>query len=66
MGVGDENMGRRVIANGDMRLQLFLAKHTSHLEEIPPATPMTKVKLDWDTQKWKAPAYSARRRGLKL
>jgi hypothetical protein len=48
---------RRVIANGDMRLQLFLAKHTSHLEDIPPATPMTSVKLDWDTQKWKAPTY---------
>ena len=30
---------RRVIANGDMRLQLFLAKHTDHLEDIPPATP---------------------------
>ena len=26
---------RRVIANGDMRYQLFLAKHTSHLEDIP-------------------------------
>ena len=26
---------RRVIANGDMRLQLFLAQHTSHLEDIP-------------------------------
>jgi len=48
---------RRVIANGDMRLQLFLAKHTSHLEDIPPATPMTDVKLDWDAQKWKAPTY---------
>jgi hypothetical protein len=48
---------RRVIANGDMRLQLFLAKHTSHLEDIPAATPMTKVKLDWDAQKWKAPVY---------
>ena len=48
---------RRVIANGDMRLQLFLAQHTSHLEDIPPATPMTNVKLDWDTQKWKAPTY---------
>jgi hypothetical protein len=48
---------RRVIANGDMHLQLFLAKHTSHLEDIPAATPMTKVKLDWDAQKWKAPVY---------
>lgn len=48
---------RRVIANGDMRLQLFLAKHTSHLEDIPAATPMTDVKLDWDAQKWKAPIY---------
>jgi hypothetical protein len=48
---------RRVIANGDMRLQLFLAKHTSHLEDIPPATPMTNIALDWDAQKWKAPVY---------
>jgi hypothetical protein len=48
---------RRVIANGDMRLQLFLAKQTSHLEDIPAATPMTNVKLDWDAQKWKAPVY---------
>jgi hypothetical protein len=48
---------RRVVANGDMRLQLFLAQHTSHLEDIPAATPMTSVKLDWDAQKWKAPTY---------
>jgi hypothetical protein len=48
---------RRVIANGDMRLQLFLAKHTSHMEDVPPATPMTSIKLDWDAQKWKAPTY---------
>jgi hypothetical protein len=48
---------RRVVANGDMRLQLFLAKHTSHLEDVPPATPMSKIKLDWDAQKWKAPTY---------
>ena len=48
---------RRVIANGDMRLQLFLAQHTSHLEDIPASTPMTNVKLDWDAQKWKAPTY---------
>ena len=48
---------RRVIANGDMRLQLFIAQHTSHLEDIPAAAPMTNVKLDWDAQKWKAPVY---------
>ena len=48
---------RRVIANGDMRLQLFLAKHTSHMEDIPATTSMTNVKLDWDAQKWKAPTY---------
>jgi hypothetical protein len=48
---------RRVIANGDMRLQLFLAKNTSHMEDIPPTTSMTNVKLDWDAQKWKAPIY---------
>jgi hypothetical protein len=48
---------RRVIANGDMRLQLFLAQHTDHMQDIPASTPMTNVKLDWDAQKWKAPVY---------
>lgn len=48
---------RRVIANGDMRLQLFLAQHTSHMEDVSPTTSMTNVKLDWDAQKWKAPTY---------
>jgi hypothetical protein len=48
---------RRVIANSDMRLQLFLAKHTSHLEDLPASMPATSVKLDWDAQKWKAPIY---------
>lgn len=48
---------RRVIANGDMRLQLFLARHTSHMEDISASTSMTNVKLDWDAQKWKAPVY---------
>jgi hypothetical protein len=48
---------RRVIANGDMRLQLFLAKNTSHMQDIPATTSMTNVALDWDAQKWKAPVY---------
>ncbi|MEM7399514.1 MAG: hypothetical protein AAGF09_00585 [Pseudomonadota bacterium] len=48
---------RRVIANTDMRLQLFLAQHTSNMEDIPETTSMTNVKLDWDAQKWKAPTY---------
>ncbi|WP_108683091.1 hypothetical protein [Methyloceanibacter sp. wino2] len=48
---------RRVIANADMRLQLFLAKNTSNMEDIPKTTSMTNVKLDWDAQKWKAPTY---------
>jgi hypothetical protein len=48
---------RRVVANSDMRLQLFLAQHTSHLEDLPASTPATNVKLDWDAQKWKAPTY---------
>ncbi len=48
---------RRVIANGDMRLQLFLARHTRHLDEMPADENLTKVKLDWDAQRWKAPVY---------
>lgn len=53
---GHENY-RRVIANGDMRLQLFLAKHTQHLADIPADGKMTTTSLDWDAQKWKAPTY---------
>jgi Arc/MetJ-type ribon-helix-helix transcriptional regulator len=48
---------RRVIANGDMRLQLFLAKHTGHMSDVAADASMTNVKLDWDAQKWKAPTY---------
>lgn len=48
---------RRVIANGDMRLQLFLARHTTHLADLPANTPLTRTRLDWDAQKWKAPIF---------
>jgi hypothetical protein len=48
---------RRVIANGDMRLQLFLAQNSEQLKEIPPSQKMTDIRLDWDAQKWKAPTY---------
>lgn len=48
---------RRVIANGDMRLQLFLARHTRHMQELPADEKMTKARLDWDAQRWKAPVY---------
>ncbi len=48
---------RRVIANSDLRLQLFLARNTRHLEEVPANDALTNVTLDWDAQKWKAPTY---------
>lgn len=48
---------RRVIANGDLRLQLFLSRHTRHLEDIPANGKLTNTRLDWDAQKWKAPVY---------
>jgi hypothetical protein len=48
---------RRVVANSDMRLQLFLAQNTSHMEDLPATTQAVEMKLDWDAQKWKAPTY---------
>ncbi len=48
---------RRVIANSDMRLQLFLAEHTQHLANVPPNQNLSNAKLDWDAQKWKTPTY---------
>jgi hypothetical protein len=46
---------RRVIANGDMRLQL---------SDVPADAKMTDVRLDWDAQKWKAPVYLMEDRAL--
>ena len=48
---------RRVIALGDKRLQDFLTQHTAHLEDIKPGEKLSKLALDWDSQKWKAPTY---------
>lgn len=48
---------RRVIVNGDMRLQLFLANNTRHLDDVPTDKKLATVRLDWDAQKWKAPVY---------
>ena len=48
---------RRLIALGDKRLQTFLAQHTAHLEDIKPGEKITRLALDWDAQKWKAPVY---------
>lgn len=50
---------RRVIANSDARLQLFLARYTRHLEDVPKSAALTNVKLDWDAQKWKSPTRLA-------
>lgn len=47
----------RVIANSSLRLQLFLARNTQELKQLPPDMPATHLKLDWDAQKWKAPTY---------
>lgn len=48
---------RLVVANGDMRLQLFLARQTRHLRDVPADGALTRTKLDWDAQKWKSPTY---------
>ncbi|RME99283.1 MAG: hypothetical protein D6773_13160, partial [Alphaproteobacteria bacterium] len=48
---------RRVIANSELRLQLFLARHTRHLEKLPADARLSTLRLDWDAQKWKAPTY---------
>ena len=48
----------RFVANQDLRLQLFLARRTTHLEAIEGAQAL-KIRLDWDAQRWKAPRISA-------
>jgi outer membrane lipoprotein SlyB len=47
----------KVVAEQDLRLQLFLSRHTVHLDDRPPDGRMSEVVLDWDAQRFKAPAY---------
>ena len=46
----------RIVANVDLRLQLFLARNTELLDSAKTAHVRT-LKLDWDAQAFKAPRY---------
>ncbi len=48
---------RQVVARGDARMARFLREHTTYLEELPTDGKLTRLSLDWDSQKWKAPTY---------
>lgn len=46
-----------IVAREDLRLQLFLAEHTEHLEREATDGQLSEVVLDWDAQRFKAPIY---------
>jgi hypothetical protein len=46
---------RGTVAAQNEALQLFLARHTRHLEDLDGG--LTETKLDWDAQRWKAPVH---------
>lgn len=46
-----------VLAEEDLRLRLFLAEHTRHLDPLPADTRLSEVTLDWDAQRFKAPYH---------
>lgn len=46
----------RTVAAIDLRLQVFLATRTTHLDPSQAAR-VGAVELDWDAQRWKAPRY---------
>jgi len=48
-----------VLAEEDLRLQLFLAERTRHLEPLPADARLSEVTLDWDVQRFKAPHHLA-------
>jgi hypothetical protein len=50
-------MYRLAIARSDKRMQAFLAENTFVLADLPANEKATRMELDWDAQKWKAPAY---------
>ena len=46
-----------VMAEQDLRLRLFLAEHTAHLDPLPGDARLSAVTLDWDAQRFKAPHH---------
>lgn len=46
-----------VLAEEDLRLRLFLAEHTRHLDPLPADTRLSELTLDWDAQRFKAPYH---------
>jgi len=51
------NSYRSMVAQNDLKLQLFLQRHTNHLQEISLSKTEQAIMIDWDAQKWKAPSY---------
>ncbi len=45
------------VAEQDLRLQAFLAEHTTHLDGAVAGQPLTEVSLDWDVQRFNAPTW---------
>ena len=48
-----------VLAEQELRLRLFLAEHTRHLDPLPADASTSAVTLDWDAQRFKAPRHLA-------
>ena len=48
-----------VVAEQELRFQLFLAEHTGHLAPLPVDVRLSEVALDWDAQRFKAPRHLA-------
>ena len=46
-----------VVAQHDLRLQLFLARHTTHLRQGTGGDAAIDIRFDWDAQRWKAPTH---------
>jgi hypothetical protein len=53
----------RALAEGDLRLRLFLQRHSTH-EDRDALESGVEVALDWDAQKWKAPLVTAEDRAF--
>lgn len=53
----------RAVSDYDLRLQLFLQKHTTHFDQSALGD-QVEIELDWDAQRWKAPLYAAEDRSF--
>ncbi len=55
---------RSMLKQLDLKRQVFIAQHSRHMENL--SGNAVQIKLDWDSQKWKAPRYALENKAMEI